>query len=58
MPAIDLKARALEIEKNKLIEQLQRLLSRLENPDLTPEQLEKVKADLAECQKRYHALGF
>lgn len=54
----NLKSRALEIEKNNLIKQLQRLLAQLQNPELTPEQLEQVKVELAEYQKRYHALGF
>jgi hypothetical protein len=55
--AANLKARALEIQKNTLLKQLQKLLAQLENPLLTAPQLEQVKKDLALAQKKYNDLG-
>lgn len=38
--------------------ELQKLLAQLENPQLTREQLDKLQAEVADCQKRYVTLGY
>lgn len=58
MAVINLKAKADEIQKSNLLKQLQRLLAQLENPKLTQEQLDRIKADVAACQEKYKALGY
>jgi hypothetical protein len=58
MPAIDLKARSQDIQRRKLMAELQRLLAQLENPELTIDQLDRIKQEVGECQKRYAALGY
>jgi hypothetical protein len=57
-PVVDLKARAQEIQRQTLLAELQSLLSKLENPALTREQLDELKLKVAECQKRYAELGY
>lgn len=55
---INLKARAQDIQRRKLLAELQTLLAQLENPNLTQEQLDRIKREVAECQKRYEELGY
>lgn len=52
------KDKYLEIQKAALLGQLERLLSRLENPQLTREQLDSIKQEALDCQKRLQELGF
>lgn len=52
------KLKYLEIQRKALLAELQKLNSRISNPELTQEQLDTVKSQLAECQKKFQALGF
>jgi hypothetical protein len=56
MPAVTTKVQYLEYKKIILLKQLQSLLEKLEEPGLTPEKLESVKAQVAECQQRFQEL--
>lgn len=52
------KSKFLEIQRKALLGELSILLSKIENPNLTHEQLEEVKRDVAECQRRLKEFGF
>jgi hypothetical protein len=51
-------AKHKDIQRQALMAELQKLLAQLENPQLTREQLDQLKWDVADCQKRYVALGY
>jgi hypothetical protein len=51
------RQRFLEITRDNLIKRLESLLAKLDNPQLTREQLDAVKAEVASVQEQISKLG-
>jgi hypothetical protein len=54
---INAKEKFLDIQRKNLLERLESLLSKLDNPNMTQQQLDEIKAEVMECQEKIQSLG-
>jgi hypothetical protein len=58
MAAMSSKQKFLDIQRRGLLGQLETLMSRLDDPSITPEKLQALRAEVEACQRRFRELGF